>query len=141
MQRVQRVGRPGRCTEHVTARLCELIGAGAATYQACAAVGISPSTVRHWRAQARPDHRRHHERYVCFVEALTRAEEERIATLIRAIHAAALPHEVVKVVVKQRWHPVVGLVTLREVTTTVEWDWRAALCLLQYWDPEHWGRR
>src|SRR5437773_3263998 len=99
-------GRKTKLSPDLQKRLLDAIAAGNYIHTACAAVGIGESTYFKWLERGRAGESPYRE----FIEALTRAEQQAIVSLVEIVRSHAIE------------------------------DWRAAAFLLERRQKKDWGR-
>ena len=99
-------GRKTKLSPDLQKRLLDAIAAGNYIHTACAAVGIGESTYFKWLERGRAGESPYRE----FMEALTRAEQQAIVSLVEIVRSHAIA------------------------------DWRAAAFLLERRQKKDWGR-
>ena len=99
-------GRKTKLSPDLQKRLLDAIAAGNYIHTACAAVGIGESTYFKWLERGRAGESPYRE----FIEALTRAEQQAIVSLVKIVRSHAIG------------------------------DWRAAAFLLERRQKKDWGR-
>ena len=101
-----KTGRKTKLSPDLQKRLLDAIAAGNYIHTACAAVGIGESTYFKWLERGRAGESPYRE----FMEALTRAEQQAIVSLVKIVRSHAIG------------------------------DWRAAAFLLERRQKKDWGR-
>ena len=119
-------GRPTKLSPQIQAKICEILRSAGTVEQACASVGVDPSSYQHWKAKGLAQPRG---KYRDFFQAVQKAMQERLLALESRIVIATRDHMAGQ-------DPKTG-----KGGHFVEGDWRAALALLERLKPRQWAPR
>lgn len=141
------MARRTRLTKDLQGQIVAALATGVTEDAACRTVSLHPSVYYRWKQRGRlaethwtrltPEQQRLEVLYKEFYEAVTRAWHQSHTRLAGAVLSAAVPHETVERIVVRKANGEVEETT----RTRREWDWRAAMTILERRFPEDWGKR